>query len=148
MSYTFLETRREGPVEHIALNRPEVRNAFNAEVIAELSDWARGAKQDLSLRVVVLTGAGAMFCAGADIAWLSKTIQYTKEQNLSEATNMSRMFTALDTLPFPLIGRIHGAALGGGAGLAASLPLQKDDNIEVASLTCGKKSGELKVGVS
>src|SRR5713226_3719741 len=119
MSYTLLETRREGPVEHLTLNRPEVRNAFNGEVVAELSDWARNAKQDLSLRVVVLTGAGTMFCAGADVAWMSKTIQYTKEQNLNGATNMSRMFAALDTLPFPLIARIHGAALGGGAGLAA-----------------------------
>jgi methylglutaconyl-CoA hydratase len=119
MTYRFLQTRRDGAVEHIALNRPEVRNAFNGEVIAELSDWARSAKQDLSLRVVVLAGAGATFCAGADIAWMSKTIQYTREENLSEATDMSRMFAALDTLPFPLIGRIHGAALGGGAGLAA-----------------------------
>src|SRR5712691_1638830 len=119
MSYRFLQTRREGPVEHVALNRPEVRNAFNGEVIAELSDWARSARRDLSPRVVVLSGAGTMFCAGADVAWMSKTIEYTKEQNLNEATNMSRMFAALDTVPIPLVGRIHGAALGGGAGLAA-----------------------------
>ena len=141
MSYRFLETRREGPVEHIALNRPEVRNAFNGEVIAELSDWARGAKQDLSLRVVVLAGAGTMFCAGADVGWMSKTIQYTKEQNLDEATNMSRMFAALDTLPFPLIGRIHGAALGGGAGLAAVCDVVVAEDQAVFGFT------EVKLGI-
>jgi methylglutaconyl-CoA hydratase len=119
MSYRFLETRRDGAVGHIVLNRPEVRNAFNGEVVAELSDWADSAKQDHSLRVVVLAGNGSMFCAGADVAWMSRTIQYTRDQNISEATSLSGMFAALDTLPFPLIGRIHGAALGGGAGLAA-----------------------------
>ncbi len=67
----------------------------------------------------MLAGAGKTFCAGADIAWMSKTVGYTREENLRDAMAMSRMFAALDDLPVPLIGRIHGAALGGGAGLAA-----------------------------
>jgi methylglutaconyl-CoA hydratase len=141
MSYRFLETRRDGPIEHVALNRPEVRNAFNGEVIAELSDWACNAKQDLSLRVAVLAGAGTMFCAGADVAWMSKTIQYTREQNLNEATSMSRMFAALDTLPFPLVGRIHGAALGGGAGLAAVCDVVVADDQAAFGFT------EVKLGI-
>jgi methylglutaconyl-CoA hydratase len=141
MSYRFLETRRDGPVEHVTLNRPEVRNAFNGEVIAELSDWACHAKQDPSLRVVVLAGAGPTFCAGADVAWMSKTIQYTTEQNLAEATSMSRMFEALDTLPCPLIGRIQGAALGGGAGLAAVCDVVVADDQAVFGFT------EVKLGI-
>jgi methylglutaconyl-CoA hydratase len=141
MSYRFLDTRREGPVEYIALNRPEVRNAFNGEVIAELSDWAFGAREDLGLRVVVLAGAGTMFCAGADVAWMSKTIQYTREQNLIEAMNMSRMFAALDTLPCPLIGRIHGAALGGGAGLVAVCDVVVADDQAVFGFT------EVRLGI-
>jgi methylglutaconyl-CoA hydratase len=141
MSYRFLETRREGPVEYIALNRPEVRNAFNGEVVAELSDWADSAKRDPGLRVVVLAGNGSMFCAGADVAWMSKTIQYTREQNLSDATSLSRMFAALDTLPFPLIGRIHGAALGGGAGLAAVCDVVAADDQAVFGFT------EVKLGI-
>jgi methylglutaconyl-CoA hydratase len=141
MSYRFLETRRAGGVEHVALNRPEVRNAFNGEVIAELSDWACNAKQDPGLRVVVLAGAGPTFCAGADVAWMSKTIQYTKEQNLGEATSMSRMFAALDTLPCPLIGRIQGAALGGGAGLAAVCDVVVADDQAVFGFT------EVKLGI-
>jgi methylglutaconyl-CoA hydratase len=141
MSYRFLETRRDGPVDHVTLNRPEVRNAFNGEVIAELSDWACNAKQDPSLRVVVLAGAGPTFCAGADVAWMSKTIQYTTEQNLAEATSMSRMFEALDTLPCPLIGRIQGAALGGGAGLAAVCDVVVADDQAVFGFT------EVKLGI-
>jgi methylglutaconyl-CoA hydratase len=119
MDYTHLTIRREGPVEYLTLNRPDVRNAFNDEMIAELTTWAAGAAADLALRVVVLSGAGKTFCAGADVSWMSKTIQYTEEQNLQDAVSMSRMFTALDGLPVPLVGRVHGAALGGGAGLAS-----------------------------
>ena len=141
MSYRFLETRREGAVEHIALNRPEVRNALNGDVIAELSDWTCHAKQDPGLRAVVLSGAGTMFCAGADVVWMSKAIQYTREQNLDEATNLSRMFAALDTLPFPLIGRIHCAALGGGAGLAAVCDVVVADDRAVFGFT------EVKLGI-
>jgi methylglutaconyl-CoA hydratase len=123
MSYEFLTTRREGRVEYLTLNRPDVRNAFNEHVIAELAAWAArtalDAEHGRAPRVVVLGGAGKMFCAGADIAWMSKTIDYTEEENLRDAVAMSRMFAALDELPVPLVGRVHGAALGGGAGLAA-----------------------------
>lgn len=120
MTYKHLLTRREGTIEHLTLNRPEVRNAFNDEVVAELAAWASTAAADESLRAVVVSGAGATFCAGADISWMARTIDYTEEQNVQDAIAMSRMFRALDTLPVPLIGRVHGAALGGGAGLAAT----------------------------
>src|SRR5262245_42446440 len=119
MTYRFLYSRRDGPVEYLTLNRPEVRNALNDEVIAELSAWATMTREDRSLRVVVLAGAGKMFSAGADVNWMAKTVTYTQTENLADATKLSEMFASLDTLPVPLIGRIHGAALGGGAGLAA-----------------------------
>src|SRR5438128_3940404 len=122
MPYTFLDTRREGPVEYLTLNRPDVRNAFNEQVIAELSAWAadaRAAAERREVRAAVLAGAGRTFSAGADVHWMAKTVHYTEEENLRHATAMSRMFAALDNLPVPLIGRIAGAALGGGAGLAA-----------------------------
>jgi methylglutaconyl-CoA hydratase len=122
MQYTHLITKRDGAVERLTLNRPEVRNAFNEHVIAELTAWAAHAREQAArgaLRVVVIGGAGKTFCAGADVAWMSKTVHYTEEENLRDATAMSVMFAALDTLPVPVIGRIQGAALGGGAGLAA-----------------------------
>ena len=122
MPYTFLDTRRDGLVEYLTLNRPDVRNAFNEHVIAELSAWAadaRAAAERREVRAAVLAGAGRTFSAGADVTWMAKTVHYTEEENLRDATAMSRMFAALDNLPVPLIGRIAGAALGGGAGLAA-----------------------------
>src|SRR5947207_5918612 len=111
MTYRFLTTRRDGAVEYLTLNRPEVRNAFNEEVIAELTHWAAatsGAARDNGVRAAVLAGAGKVFCAGADVTWMSKMVRYTKEENLRDAMAMSRMFAALDALPMPLVGRIHG----------------------------------------
>jgi methylglutaconyl-CoA hydratase len=122
MAYQFLDSHRDGPVERLTLNRPEVRNAFNEHVIAELTVWAAAtadAARRGEIRVVVLAGAGKLFCAGADVTWMSKTVHYTEQQNLDDAVAMSRMFAAIDELPAAVIGRVHGAALGGGAGLAA-----------------------------
>jgi methylglutaconyl-CoA hydratase len=122
MPYQFLDSRRDGSIERLTLNRPDVRNAFNEHVIAELTAWAestREAAERGEVRVAVIAGAGKMFCAGADVTWMSKTVHYTQEENLRDAMAMSRMFAAIDELPLAVIGRVQGAALGGGAGLAA-----------------------------
>jgi methylglutaconyl-CoA hydratase len=110
---------QQGPVIRVTLNRPEVRNAFNEALIAELTDWAASVKPGGTARAAVLSGAGKVFCAGADLTWMSKAIEYSREENVRDARAMARMFEALDRLPIPLIGRVHGAALGGGTGLAA-----------------------------
>jgi methylglutaconyl-CoA hydratase len=109
---------RAGPVVTVALNRPEVRNAFDETLIAELTAWASGPMPE-GARVILLRGEGKVFCAGADLAWMSKMVGYSREENIRDARAMSAMFQALDRLPLPVVGRIHGAALGGGAGLAA-----------------------------
>ena len=108
-----------GRVTTITLNRPDVRNAFNEELIAELTDWARGVPADGSVRAAVLRGAGTIFCAGADLHWMSKVMGYSREENIADARQAASLYHALDSVPVPLIGRVHGAALGGGAGLAA-----------------------------
>jgi methylglutaconyl-CoA hydratase len=117
--FKHLQRRREGGVEYLVLNRPEVRNAFNEHLIAEMTAWADRAAKDADLRVVVLSGAGALFCAGGDLAWMSKMVDYSHEENVRDVAAAARMFAAFDDLPMPLIARIHGAAIGGGAGLAA-----------------------------
>jgi methylglutaconyl-CoA hydratase len=119
MDYTTLTTSRDGEVERLSLNRPEVHNAFNDTMIAELAMWAEAMRRDSTVRVVVLSGAGKSFSAGADLAWMARTIRYSSEENQRDALVAARMFAALDSLPVPIIGRIQGAALGGGAGLAA-----------------------------
>src|SRR5436309_11300504 len=144
MAYQFLLTRRDGPVEYLTLNRPDVRNAFNEEVIAELTRWTSATSetaQMTGLRAVVLAGAGPVFCAGADLTWMAKMIHYTEEQNLRDALAMSRMFAALNTLPVPLIGRIQGAALGGGCGLAAVCDIVVAEEQAVFGFT------EVKLGI-
>jgi len=119
VDYQHLIVGRDGAVERLTLNRAEVRNAFNERMIAELTDWASRATADAAIRAVVIAGAGPSFCAGADLTWMSQTIGYTEAENADDALRASRMFAAIDAMPVPVIGRIHGAALGGGAGLAA-----------------------------
>ena len=108
-----------GHVTTVTLNRPTVRNAFDDTMIAELTAFAESIPADGSVRVVVLRGAGAVFSAGADVQWMSRMLGYSREENLADARRAASMFLALDRLPVPVIGRIHGAALGGGSGLAA-----------------------------
>jgi len=119
VTFDYLQTTREGAVEHLTLNRPAVRNAFNEDVIRELTEWAHAARSDTSLRVVVLKGAGNVFSAGADANWMAKMAGYSRAENVADATRAAEMFFAIDSLPAAVIGRIHGAALGGGSGLAA-----------------------------
>jgi methylglutaconyl-CoA hydratase len=137
----FITTRREGSVEYLTLNRPDVRNAFNEHVIEELTRWAEVTANDDAIRCVVLAGAGTHFCAGADVTWMSKMVSYTEEENVRDARAMANMFSLLDTLPMPLIGRVHGAALGGGAGLAAVCDIVVAEEKAVFGFT------EVKLGI-
>jgi len=114
-----IDVHRLANVDYVTLNRPEVRNAFNEDLIAELTAWAQRAATDSALRGVVLGGAGPSFCAGADLGWMTKMAEYTQEENLRDARAAGAMFEAIDKLPMPVIAVIQGAALGGGAGLAA-----------------------------
>ena len=118
-AYSLLSTRRNDSVEYLTLNRPDVRNAFNAEMIAELTAWAASIAASKDIRAVVLAGAGKTFSAGADVTWMAQTARYTEAENVDDAMRASRMFAAINGLPMPVIGRVQGAALGGGAGLAA-----------------------------
>ena len=141
MGYRYLLPRREGAVEYLSINRPDVRNAFNDEVISELTTWARTAADDKALRVVVLRGEGKVFSAGADANWMAKMIGYSHEENVRDATRMAEMFLALDTLPAAVVGRIHGAALGGGAGLTAICDIAVAEDQAVFGFT------ETKLGI-
>lgn len=108
-----------GPVATVTLNRPELHNAFNAELIAELTECFEQLAHDPNVRAVVLTGAGASFCAGGDVRWMRSSLDLTHDENIADAERLAAMFDALNTLPKPVIGRINGAAIGGGVGLVA-----------------------------
>src|SRR5687767_13470227 len=114
----LITLEHDGPVVRVTLNRPDARNAFNEELITELRNWAETVPATAA-RVAILAGAGKAFCAGADLHWMSRMIAYGREENVRDARALADLFNTLDRLPIPLIGRVHGAALGGGVGLAA-----------------------------
>jgi methylglutaconyl-CoA hydratase len=141
MAYRHLTIERDGAVERVTLNRPDVRNALNDELIAELTAWAERAAGDPALRGVVLAGAGRTFSAGADVEWMAKTIAYGEEENLRDALALAHLFSTLDRLQVPIVGRVQGAALGGGAGLAAVCDIVVADEGAVFGFT------EVKLGI-
>jgi methylglutaconyl-CoA hydratase len=114
-------TGPEGVVARVTLTRPDVHNAFDASLIAELrSTYTAFAREDpATLRAVVLAGDGSSFCAGADVAWMRAAMSLDVEGNEQDAIAMADMFETIDTCPVPVIVRVQGAALGGGMGLCA-----------------------------
>ena len=128
-SYEFLRVERRGIAAYVTLARPEVHNAFNARLIAELTDVFQRLSDDDTARAVVLAGAGPSFCAGADLNWMRASLDFTHDENVADALRMADMFRAIDTCRHPVIGRIHGASLGGGSGLTAvcDIAIASDD---------------------
>jgi len=112
---------REGAVARVTLSRPEVRNAFNAELIADLHDafGTLAGEPPEALRAIVLAGEGAAFCAGADVAWMRASAALSVEDNEADARRMAELLETIDACPVPVVARVHGAALGGGMGLCA-----------------------------
>jgi methylglutaconyl-CoA hydratase len=117
--YDDLRRTDEGPVATVSLARPESRNALNAALIAEISRCFGELAEDDAVRVVVLTGEGPSFCAGADIGYMRDTAEFSYEENLEDARRLAAMYRAVDELPKPVVAKVRGAAIGGGAGLVA-----------------------------
>jgi methylglutaconyl-CoA hydratase len=113
-----VKVEQSGSVAVVRLFRPEVKNAFNETLIEELPRALGEASR--SARVIVLRGEGSTFSAGADVAWMKKSKDYTEARNLKDATAMAGLFRAVDECPIPVIARVEGAALGGGTGLVAA----------------------------
>ena len=121
-----------GPyVAEVWLNRPDVRNAFNDEVIAELTAAFAGFAQDSDLRAVVLAGHGKAFCAGADLSWMRAMAGYSWDQNHADAQGLAQMLWQIYSCPVPVVGRVHGDCYAGGVGLAAVCDvLVASDNVQ------------------
>jgi methylglutaconyl-CoA hydratase len=109
----------QGPVAQVRLDRPDVRNALDTDLIEQLRSTFEKIAGDPAIRAVVLSGEGKVFCAGADVNMMRESLELTREQNVAGARELSEMFRAIDCCPKPVIGKIHGAALGGGSGLVA-----------------------------
>src|ERR687885_1845001 len=108
----------EGAVALVTLNRPEKRNALNDAVVAALKDALRAADADDAVRCVVLTGAGADFCSGADLASLQKISEASIDENLEDARTLAELFALIRRVRVPVVAAVRGRALAGGCGLA------------------------------
>ncbi|MGI8827056.1 MAG: enoyl-CoA hydratase-related protein [Chloroflexota bacterium] len=117
--YDTIEVNELPGVVTVSLNRPSVRNAFNARMIGELTHIFVCLAQREDIRAVVLEGNGPSFSAGADVQWMGATVNSAEEENIADAQRMATMFEVIDQLPQPVVGKVHGAALGGGMGLVA-----------------------------
>jgi methylglutaconyl-CoA hydratase len=116
----MLEVTKHGGVARVTLNRPELRNAFDDELIKKLSRTFEELATDNSVRVMVLAGNGPAFCAGADLNWMKRMAGYGYDENLADAKALAEMLATLDRLPKPTIARVHGPVFAGGTGLVAA----------------------------
>jgi methylglutaconyl-CoA hydratase len=119
MAHGTVRLTREGLVARVTLDRPEVQNAFNDQMLEDLLEVFGALRNDAAVRVVVLTGEGKSFCAGADLHWMKRVVDYTYEENYQDSLRLARMLRELYTCPKPVIGRVNGAAIGGGTGVVA-----------------------------
>ncbi|HLU39752.1 MAG TPA: enoyl-CoA hydratase-related protein [Planctomycetota bacterium] len=140
-AYSTIEVARAGAVLHVRLNRPDVRNAFNGVVVQELTEAFAAAGQDAAVRVVVLSGNGPSFSAGADLAWMQEQASLPPAENERAAAAMARMFLGIARCPKPVVARVHGHALGGGTGLTAAVDIALCTHDTVFGLT------EVKLGI-
>jgi enoyl-CoA hydratase/carnithine racemase len=133
-----LRVERDGALLRIAMARPERRNAFDASLIAELTD----AFTDVGdARAVVLSGDGPSFCAGADVEWMRSSVELTHDENVADALRLRAMLDAIDGCPAPVVARVQGHALGGGCGLVAC------SDIAIASPDAQFAFSEVKLGI-
>jgi methylglutaconyl-CoA hydratase len=140
-SYRTIEAERDGRVGRIWLARPEVRNAFNAVMIGELREALGALAADDSVRVIVLSGRGTAFCAGADLAWMREIVRFSREQNLREALDLAECLHDVYSVPKPTVARVNGPAIGGGTGFISAC------DIAVASTEARFGLSEVKIGV-
>lgn len=138
---TTLQIERQGGVARVWLNRPDVRNAFNESVIAELGATFAAFHDDATLRAVVLGGRGKAFCAGADLGWMRAMADFTWDENRADAQALADMLYTVYRCPVPVIGRIHGDCYAGGVGLASVC------DVLVASDAAGFCLSEARLGL-
>lgn len=141
MAYTVLTYEKAGRIGKVTFNRPEIHNAFNATVITEMSQVFSEMEKDDDIRVVLLTGAGKSFCAGADLNWMREVINQSFDQNLAESNALADLFYQIYTFQRPVVGRINGAAIGGGTGFVAVC------DIAIAAESAKFSFSEVKIGV-
>jgi methylglutaconyl-CoA hydratase len=141
MNYTTLEIERKGAAAWIWMNKPDVHNAFDETLIAELTSALGALDAAEEVRVIVLAGRGKSFSAGADLNWMRRQGAASSAENLADAVKLAVLFRTLAECATPTLARVHGAALGGGMGLAAAC------DICIASERASFATSEVKFGI-
>jgi methylglutaconyl-CoA hydratase len=137
-----IEYSHSNRIATVTMNRPEIHNALNAQLLNDLKGAFQELSQDDNLSAVVLTGAGKSFSAGADLATMQAAIKYTQEQNQQEALQLAATFEFINTFPAPVLARVNGTAMGGGLGLLAVC------DIVIAADTARLAFSEVKLGIA
>ena len=141
MNYATLKIEHRGPAAWVWMNRPELHNAFDETLIAELTAAFTELDNDAAVRVIVLAGAGKSFSAGADLNWMKRQGESPLEANLLDARKLAGLFRAISLCATPTLARVHGAAMGGGMGLASAC------DICVASTKAVFATSEVRLGI-
>ncbi len=141
MSYETIKYDLKDNIAFVSFCRPEVHNAFNDTLIYEMTDLFKKLGDEKALRAVVLTGEGKSFCAGADLNWMKRVISQSYDDNLKESLALAEMFALMYNFKAPVIGRINGAAIGGGVGFVAVC------DVAIAAERAVFSFSEVKIGI-
>ena len=141
MDYETIEIFREKDIVTVYLNRPEVHNAFNEQLIKELTSCFEDLSKDNKIRIIIITGKGKSFCAGADLNWMKSMVNYSKEENIKDSRLLIGLYDSIYNCSKPVIGRVNGHAFGGGLGLIAV------SDISIAIPNCKFAFSEVKIGI-
>jgi len=140
MKYDTIEVSIKNDIAKVFLNRPEVHNAMNEKMMKELTDFFQKIGKDDS-KIVILTGKGKSFCAGADLNWMKSMAKYSKQENIEDSKLLLNLYEAIYSCPKPVIGRVNGHAFGGGLGLFAAC------DIVISVSNCKFSFSEVKLGI-
>ena len=141
MTYQTIDLLKEKDIAKISLNRPDVHNAMNETLMKELTNCFNELSNDTSVRVIILTGKGKSFCAGADLNWMKSMANYSKKENIEDSRLLVSLYDSIYNCPKPVIGRVNGHAFGGGLGLFAVC------DIAIAVPDCKFAFSEAKLGI-
>jgi methylglutaconyl-CoA hydratase len=141
MKYELIDVLKDNDIATVMLNRPEVHNAINERLIKEITTCFKELANDEKTKVIVLTGKGESFCAGADLNWMKSMAMYSKEENIRDSRLLLDMYETIYNCPKPVMGKINGHAFGGGVGLIAVC------DINIATIGSKFAFSEVKLGI-
>ncbi|HDM66980.1 MAG TPA: enoyl-CoA hydratase/isomerase family protein [Thermoplasmatales archaeon] len=141
MEFETLEIQRDRDVATIILNRPDVHNAMNENMMRELTSCFKEFSRDEEIRIIILTGRGKSFCAGADLNWMKRMVNYSMEENIEDSNLLLELYDSIYYCSKPVIAKVNGHAFGGGIGLFATC------DIAIAVPNCKFAFSEVKLGI-